>query len=300
MVEVSQRTIQGRHLLKPSPRFNQIFLGALAKAQGESCIPIHAVVCLSSHFHLLASPQSVEQMATFMCHFQANLSKEVGLLYDWPGTLFDKRYHAIPVSDEPEAHVARLEYLLAQGCKENLVASPREWPGVHSVAALIDEQPLMGLWVDRRRLWAARQRGGHVAEEEFTQKLEVKLSALPCWAHLSYAEYRQRMIDLVDKIEIETKARHQADGTRPAGPSRVLRGSPHRRPEELARKPRPRFHAHRKKMHLILRDALNQFLYAYRRAADRVRNGEWPVEFPAGCFPPRLPFTRSIELLDSG
>lgn len=70
---------------------------------------------MSNHLHILASPESVEQMADFMRHVNANLSKEVGRLHDWPGPMFDRRYTSIPVSDEPEAQIARLRYLLLKG-----------------------------------------------------------------------------------------------------------------------------------------------------------------------------------------
>ncbi|MEM1182626.1 MAG: hypothetical protein AAGM22_30045, partial [Acidobacteriota bacterium] len=65
MVEITQRTIQGRFLLKPSPRLNAVVAGCFARAQENTGATVHAVAVLANHFHLLASFESVQQMASF-------------------------------------------------------------------------------------------------------------------------------------------------------------------------------------------------------------------------------------------
>ncbi len=45
----------------------------------------------------------------------ANLSKEVGRIRGWSGSLWGRRYDGIVVSDEPEKQWERLKYLLANG-----------------------------------------------------------------------------------------------------------------------------------------------------------------------------------------
>ena len=260
---------------------------------------VHAIVVLSNHFHMLIAPEDVKQMAAFMGHFKTNLSKEVGRLYDWPGSLFDRRYSAIVVSDEPEAQIARFEYLLAQGCKEGLVASPRDWPGVQSGIALADGADLQGVWIDRRAMWAARQRGENASAQDFSREVAVHLAPLPCWAHLSETEVRRRIGEMLFKIKAETRARHRRQGTRPAGWAAILRVRPHHRVAPLVARPPPRFHAFSRRTRRKLENAYREFSLAYRRAADRLRMGEWPVVFPAGCFPPRLPFVQPPMQLES-
>jgi hypothetical protein len=72
--------------------------------------------------------------------------------------LWSRRYQAIVVSDEPEAQVTRLRYMLSQGVKEGLVAHPAEWPGASSVKALLEDSPIEGLWFDRTKEYFARRR----------------------------------------------------------------------------------------------------------------------------------------------
>ena len=84
---------------------------------------------------------------------------EVCRLHDWKDKVWSRRYSAIVISDEEAAQVDRLRYILANGCKEGLVASPRDWPGVNMIAAVLDGKPLTGTWFNRTKEYAARLRG---------------------------------------------------------------------------------------------------------------------------------------------
>jgi len=112
MVEVTCRTLQARFLLKPSRRLRELFFGVLARAQKLYPVRIHAVVCLSTHYHLLVSPTDTQELARFMDFFQGNLARKAGRLHHWSGKFWSRRYDMIPVSDEPEAQVRRLRYIV--------------------------------------------------------------------------------------------------------------------------------------------------------------------------------------------
>src|SRR4051812_15712799 len=129
LVEITCRTVQARFLLKPVPGWTETFIGALARAQRLYAVEVHAFVCLSNHFHLLVSPADARALAGFMRHLLSKLSIEAGRRHAWQGPLFQRRYQAIPVSEEPRAQIQRLRYLLAHGVKENLVQRIAHWPG---------------------------------------------------------------------------------------------------------------------------------------------------------------------------
>ena len=63
LVEVTTRTIQGRYLLRPGPGVRERTIGVLARAQERHGLRVHAVVVLSNHLHLLASPRDALQLA---------------------------------------------------------------------------------------------------------------------------------------------------------------------------------------------------------------------------------------------
>jgi len=149
LVEVTCRTIHGRMLLRPSKELNRRVLGVLARAARLYDVGVCHFVFLSNHYHLLLRPKDAAELARFMNYLNSNLAREAGRLHGWRERFWSRRYRPVPISFEPEAQVARLEYLLAQGCKEGLVATPGDWPGATSVHALLDGSGLEGVWYDR-------------------------------------------------------------------------------------------------------------------------------------------------------
>jgi hypothetical protein len=63
LVEVTCRTVQGRHLLRPSRQLNEVLAGVLGRAQRLYSITICAFVFLSSHYHLLLDVEDAHQLA---------------------------------------------------------------------------------------------------------------------------------------------------------------------------------------------------------------------------------------------
>ena len=69
-----------------------------------------------------------------------------------------RRYRLIPITNEPEAQVSRLRYLLANGCKEGLVRKPADWPGASGLLGLLKGVPIVGHWFNRTLEYRARRR----------------------------------------------------------------------------------------------------------------------------------------------
>lgn len=300
LVEITNKTIQDRYLFRPSERLNRRLAGVLAKAQDVTGMCVHAAVFMSNHYHLLVSPMTVQQMARFMNHLGTNISKEVKRIHQWTGPVFAHRYHAIPVSDEEPAQVARLIYLLSQGVKEDLVMAPEEWPGLQTIAAMTRGEPIRGTWVDRTRMWVGGKGKRKLDERDFRQELCLELSPLPCWAHFTPRAYCSRIRELVEKIERDTIERHRRQRTAPIGVRSVLRQHPHHAPTPGARTSRPRFHALRRSVRKALEDGYRSFVVAYREAAERLELTPNLINFPENCFPPRLPFVHPVQLLEPG
>ena len=289
LVEVTLRIAHSRYLLRPGRELNRIVAGCLGRAQKLYPGRLHAVVVMSSHLHLLLSPDDTKQLADFMCHLNTNLSKKVGRIHDWSGSMFERRYQCIPVSDEPAAQQARLCYLLRHGCKEGLVLSPRDWPGVHSATALCEGRPIEGTWISRTAYWAARNRGEDVLPSEFGTDYKIHLESLPCWQHLDEYVWRGYVREMVEQIEKETLREHERNQTAPCGATAVLQKPPHYTPGRQKKGPAPRFHVASRSAWDAMVSALLEFVVAYRAAADRVAQGLSAV-FPEDCFPSRLPY----------
>jgi REP element-mobilizing transposase RayT len=294
LVEVTNRTIQGRFLLRPSRELNELLIGILGRAQRLYRVKLHACTVLSNHYHMLISVTSAAQMAQFMAYFQGNLAKEAGRLHKWRGPFWHRRYQHILVSDEDAAQIGRLRYTLANGCKENLVASPLDWPGVNSTRALLESEQLEGYWIDRTR----EQHAVLKAKKDrslFRQPETVSFSPLPCWMHLQPSVLQQRIRELVTEIEAEALRRHHAEGTQPLGKRNVLRLDPHGLPLHSKWSPAPMFHCASKQARYAFREAYDLFCATFRQAADRLRAGKLPTAFPAGAFPPPMPLQLPIQ-----
>jgi len=294
LVEVTSRTIQGRFLLRPEEELNRIVRGILARAARLHEVQVVGAVFLSNHYHLLVWVEHAQQLARFMGYLNGNLARETGRLHDWREKFWSRRYQAVLVSEEEEAQVARLKYLLSHGAKENLVHRPQDWPGVHCAEALVKGVPLEGVWVHRSRQYAAQRQRKPCSPNDFSEVELLSFAPLPCWAHLSEVQYRERIRAMLLEIEQESAEARERDRSplpaRRVCRRRVLRQHPHSGPEKLQKRPAPLVHAFRKSVRREICAAYGYFLTAFRQAARKLKAGEQGVVFPSGSFPPALPF----------
>jgi hypothetical protein len=290
LISITNRTIQGRYLLLPGPVFNDIFLGILGRAQRQHEIPICGVWVMSSHFHLLLVADDVETIADFMRDLQSKLAREVNRLTGWRGPVFERRYDLTVVTEEEQAQVERLRYLLGQGVEANLVEHVRDWPGVHCADALLDGTRLEGHWFDRTKEYIARNQGKDFDPLDFATTETVELTPIPCWAHLSSDAYRRSIQALVGDLESQAAQARKAAGIQVLGVAAILSQDPQNRPAKLAHSPAPLVHAATKAARNFFYQTYAAFVSAFRIATEALRRGQRDAPFPPGSFPPALPF----------
>lgn len=198
------------------------------------------------------------------------------------------------MSEEEAAQVGRLRYLLAHGPKEHLVERAIDWPGVHSVRAILEDEPLKGYWFSRKDEYAARKQRKVFDRLAYATEETVVLSPLPCWEHLSPDQYRERVAALVEEVEAEARAVRREKGIPVLGARAVLQQRPHDEPARTKKSPAPRFHAASKAARNNLKEAYGLFVAAFRDAAEDLKAGNRQASFPIGSFPPGLPFVRAL------
>lgn len=291
LVEISSRVMQGLYLMRPSKEVNDIILGVLGRAQAKYGVVLHSFIFMSNHFHILASVRDEEQMALFCAYLKSNLAKELGTLYDWKEKFWGKRYHSMSIQLTEQNQSARFLYILDNGCKEGLVASPLDWPGVSSARTLFDGKTTMtGTWFDRSAQNRARQRGKH---ELFPSTETVHLTPLPFLQDCTPEEQRAFVVDAVHEIERKTAQMHKDNGTKPLGARAILRRNPHDKPKDFQASPAPPYYASDPEAYREMARARKAKEAQYSEASLRLRRGETDVRFPDGCFPPRLPFVKA-------
>jgi len=302
LVEVTCRTFQGRFLLRPRQDLNEIVVGVLAHfLEKYPSIGLVGIVVLSTHLHVLLSVESQEDLSNLMRDFGSKTAREINRLYDWGGSLFSPRYRSICVTHEPSAQIARLEYLLAQSVKEHLVARVRDWPGIHFGRTLLEGRSVLsGTWIDRtkkarleiqaRQEAKEKKRRKKVRRRDYTSTVTVQLEQLPCWRHLEWGKYVERIRKMIRKIEKDAEVERDRRGVEVVGVEAICQRNPQTRPNELQSSPAPLVHAATKKERLAWRETFAWFVMEYREASERLRNGDRDAPFPEGSFPPRLPF----------
>lgn len=295
LVEVSNRAVGSRFLLKPSKEANDLIAGVLARAARRTKMKVVFYVVPSSHFHLLLIVDSVQQLADFMEYLDSNLARELGRLYDWCQKFWSSPYKPVAVSDEPEAQIGRLKYLISNTIKEQLVAEVNQWPGLHAAKQILEGEPLVGTWVNRTYLYRQGRGGNKIDPEKARPTETLKLSRLPCWKDLSDEDYRAQIADLVDQVEAEARIEREATGKRVLGRKAILRQRAHYAPPIEKRSPIPLFHAASREARNRFREAFKAFLDAYRIASGRLREGHHDAVFPEGAFPPALPFVPCVR-----
>ncbi len=284
------RTIQGRFLLRPSDELNDLVVGVLGRAQEKYAMLIHAFVAMGNHVHLLCSPRHAAHLAAFMAFVASNIAREAGRLHDWRERFWRRRYVAIVVADVT-AQVARLKYILRNGCKEGLVASPGLWPGASCVRALAHDEPVRGTWFDRTAEYQARRRGETVHGRQFASEVRVRLAPLPCWREVSPEQRRTLCRHMIAEVEQEARAQAEAKRRGFMGVAKILAQDPHSRPAQSDRSPAPPVHASTRAARNGFLAGYRAFVDAFRAAAAALRRGVRDVEFPLHAFPPALPFT---------
>ena len=288
--ELTTRTIHGRLLLRPSKRVNETILGILARAlERHPEVRLCAFVFLSNHYHLVAWALNQEAESTFMEYLNGLIARKIGRLHDWRDRLWSRRFEDIAILDD-DAVIDRIRYVLGQGVKEGLVASPYQWPGATCVRALTRGARLLGSWDDETRRYEARKAGRNAPRDSFRTQHEIELMAPPMWSSIDERERQKRFRKIVKEIEKEGRKRNKELHREPMGPRWVLRQHPHTRPRAMKRTRAPWCHTKSRELRVeyCARQALRTAIY--RELSARIREGDFAAitVLPDGCHPPPL------------
>ena len=280
---VTARCFQGRLLMRPSARTNEVLGGVLARAARLTRVEIFAFVFASNHFHLLIrAPEA--NLPQFMKYLRANVSKKVGWLVGWRGSFWERRYSAEPVLDDP-ALIGRVRYLLAHGVKEGLVRTCREWPGLSSLSQMLGGPRRTFRWFNWTRRWRARRTEGNDRfHERWSESETLELTPLPSCAARSEQARRKLIVGAVAAINRQGAASFP----HVLGRSRVLAQDPQHRPQQPARRPRPWCHATFRELRIEFIERYRAFASLFLEASARWKRGDHDAPFPVTAVRPFL------------
>ena len=181
-------------------------------------------------------------------YFQSVIARKLNRLIGRRGPFWERRYSAESVEGEAAGEWL-MEYIFAHGAKEGLVDRGRQWPGVHTIDALLGNRKLDFQWED----WTERY-------------------------------HRARMAQLYRSA---TRVARADRGGKPAlGRRRVMAQNPQSKPRRVNRRRRPLCHASTRAVRNAHRNSYRDFCAAYAVASAEFRRGRLDVEFPLHAFRP--------------
>ena len=283
---VTNRTMQGRFLLKPSPYTNNVIGSVLARATELFNVEVYAFVFLSNHFHMIVKAPP-GKLSDFMGYVESNIARKLGPKIDWRGKFWQRRFSAEPILDD-SALENRLGYIFAHGAKEGLVETPEQWPGLTCFPELLHGLRRSFQWYDATAHYQAKQRGDLRPREAFHKPCSLKLSPLPHWKDLPKKEQEKNARDILQGAK--QHAQDSMNGKAPLGVQKVLQQHPHAKPHRSKRSPRPLCHATTAQARRAFKKLYKQFVNDYQEAAQALREGDAHAEFPHFSYRPPLPF----------
>jgi hypothetical protein len=279
-VELTIRTVAGRPLFRPVPGLREAIEGVIGRALRLYPVDLHIYNFLSNHQHMELSAGDADVITAFRCHVDSNTARVAKDMTGWTGSVWEKPCPPILILDD-EAAVARFMYILANGVKEGLVASPLDWPGASAARALVVDGRVDASWMAR-----PRGRARTLAKRE---PVPFTLAPLPCWRELSVEERAARVVELC--AHVSATARRAREGRPVLGPAALAAEDPFE-PRELERRSAPVAFATDPTVRAEFHARREAFLQEYRRSAISFREGRRAVPFPAGAILPSRGFER--------
>lgn len=298
---VMLRVVQGFFLLRPDKHdhLTRLIGGVIHRAQHlYPSVRYFADAWLSNHAHILLQGEP-DEISSFVGFLSREVSRRWGKVVAWPGRMFEN-YDSTALPTEESQHLA-LEYVASQSVKEQLVASPLQWPGAHFARDLARSLERRGVWLDgtaygkarHQRLACRKPSGAAPARTDYEHKVSARFEKLPALAHLSDDAYRRHIASLVRSIAKDNAAHRSRTGGAVLGRRGVL-STPRMRRSPLP--PPPWFEKRRRTIYCWAKrtaretksylDRYWEFQHRFFQASERFRRGDLTVAFPNGAFRP--------------
>ena len=253
---------------------------------------------VSNHVHMMVEGNPTA-IVGFIRDVKREISIRVGRLphLKWSGTMWHGPYLATALPTH-ESQIKCLRYVLSNGVKEGLVDRPEQWPGIHSAKQLLSGKKLKGVW-----FWATpygkkvnaqrrTKKAKSIRQRDYYITYEIEHGTIPAWQHLDADEVHQNIRQMVK--EIVQEGREARRGRPPVG-AKAIRKVPVETVSEL---PAPPWFEERKAMVCWPssdREGTKAYLeeywvfqWAFRAAANKLKQGLLDVVFPTGSFRPGL------------
>ena len=272
---LTRRCTQRRFMLVPRGIVPKLFGYCVALAAERHGILVHAVTCMSNHWHaVVTDPHGrIPEFSRDVHSLSARaLNAHLGR---WEALWSSQRLSLVELVDAPDVW-DKLVYTLTNPVEAGLVARSAQWPGLRTRPIDVTREPR----VFKRPRTRFFRRSGLPTKVRLHVTVPPRLE--PCDAHAFAQELQER----VTAREAAIREKREAAGRGFMGAHEVRRQRRDARPKthELRRGRHPAVASRDRTRRLGALERLRRFRDAYRAALERWRQRTGPVRFPEGTY----------------
>jgi putative transposase len=272
---LTRRCTQRRFMLVPRGIVPKLFGYCVALAAERHGIQVHAVTCMSNHYHaVVTDPHGrIPEFSRDVHSLSARaLNAHLGR---WEGFWSSQRVSLVELVDGPDVW-DKLVYTLTNPVEAGLVARSAEWPGLRTRPVDMRRDP---------RIFK-RPRTTFFRRSRLPKEARLCLTVPPLLEPLNARSFAQELQERVAAREAAIRERSEAAGQTFMGAAEAQRQRRDTRPKthELRRGRDPAVASRDRARRLGVLERLRRFRDAYRAALERWRQGAGPVRFPEGTY----------------
>jgi hypothetical protein len=270
---VTRRTRLRQLLLLPSDKTTAVLTYLLAVYIGRHHLLAHAIVCLSNHYHLIATdPRGL--ITDFTRDFHAFVARHVNAIHGEFESLWSGAQTSLVRLEDGETILDKIGYTMANPVLSSLVETGEEWPGLRRAwpaPPLVIERPTGFLDIAG-------------AECKWPETATLEMTRPPGFDELSDAELADKIVATIHDKEAAGRATAAEKAIKFLGREALLRQSRHEVP--TSREPHfgisPRVACKDPARRAARLQFFEWWLEEYERCRQRWISGDRTVAFPHG------------------
>jgi REP element-mobilizing transposase RayT len=272
---ITRRCSERRFFLRPDHETNNAFIYCLAMAAARTKVQVLFVHVASNHYHA-GIHDPVGCYPEFLRYLHEFIAKSQNALRGRFENFWSTEQTSVVRLVEPDDVLDKMLYALTNPVKDPLVDRVREWPGVNSYDATLNDTALT----------ASRPKHFFRADGEMPELAELQLVRPKGFEDKSHAEFAALIKGRVVAFERTKAEERRTKGIRVLGREGILKQKWSASPDSDA--PHfglsPRIAARNKWARIEALQRNKAFLEAYLDARERLKAGAKDAVFPAGTW----------------
>jgi len=203
---ITRRCSERRFFLRPDAATNNAFVYCLAVAADRYQVKVLFTSTMSNHHHT-GIVDVLGNFPDFLAYFHKLFAKHQNALRGrWEAFWAPEQTSAVELV-EPDDVFAKMVYALGNPVKDFIVEKVHHWPGVNSLAAILDGKPLL----------ATRPKTFFRPDGDMPETARLSFHRPPNLGELTHAQFAARLRADIAKVESDAAATRAKSGRRVVG-----------------------------------------------------------------------------------